>query len=279
MDPTDREKYNARVKEWTKKHDEYLKEHPYLRKNPKRLAPGYTGNGKPSESKMSRQNPNPPSLAKRTKPSDITDDDREDIVRYAIEKGINVIGIKKFDGDVELLKEQIDALSSFKDEYPDVFTKGKPVSIAFSDRIENGTFAVTNNKTITFNKFYLRSREHIMAELSDHYYSCSTANGIAKHEFGHILENVYHPRYGRLSIGRDFARKAYYNIYNKYLDDEALRSQLIELVSDYCVPKVQDMFGNEFVSWNEVTSEMLACDNPSELVLEFIRLWKEDISR
>lgn len=47
VDPADRKKYNARVKEWTAQHNEYLKEHPYLRKNPKRLAPGYTGNGKP----------------------------------------------------------------------------------------------------------------------------------------------------------------------------------------------------------------------------------------
>jgi hypothetical protein len=47
VDPADRQKYDARVKEWTAKHDQYLTEHPYLRKNPKRLAPGYTGNGKP----------------------------------------------------------------------------------------------------------------------------------------------------------------------------------------------------------------------------------------
>ncbi|MBR6483442.1 MAG: hypothetical protein IKT14_00350, partial [Clostridiales bacterium] len=39
VDPVDRQKYDARVKEWTQKHDEYLSERPYLRKNPKRLAP------------------------------------------------------------------------------------------------------------------------------------------------------------------------------------------------------------------------------------------------
>lgn len=50
MDPADRQKYDARVKEWTEKHDEFLSEHPYLRKNPKRLAPGFTGNGKPEVS-------------------------------------------------------------------------------------------------------------------------------------------------------------------------------------------------------------------------------------
>lgn len=48
VDPANRKKYDARVKEWTAKHDEHIAKHDYLRKNPKRLAPGYTGNGKPS---------------------------------------------------------------------------------------------------------------------------------------------------------------------------------------------------------------------------------------
>ncbi|MBR5386456.1 MAG: hypothetical protein IK142_02630 [Clostridiales bacterium] len=41
MDPGNRQKYDARVKEWTQRHNEFLEEHDYLRKNPKRLAPGY----------------------------------------------------------------------------------------------------------------------------------------------------------------------------------------------------------------------------------------------
>ena len=37
MDPGNRQKYDARVKEWTQSHNEFLEEHDYLRKNPKRL--------------------------------------------------------------------------------------------------------------------------------------------------------------------------------------------------------------------------------------------------
>lgn len=48
VDPANREKYDARVKERTAKHDQFLREHDYLRKNPKRLAPRFTGNGKPN---------------------------------------------------------------------------------------------------------------------------------------------------------------------------------------------------------------------------------------
>lgn len=47
VDPADRQKYDARTKEWSAKHDQFLREHPYLKKNPKRLVPGFTGNGKP----------------------------------------------------------------------------------------------------------------------------------------------------------------------------------------------------------------------------------------
>lgn len=55
VDPADRQKYDARVKEWTAKHDQFLSEHDYLRKNPRRLAPGYTGNGKPMAAERSRK--------------------------------------------------------------------------------------------------------------------------------------------------------------------------------------------------------------------------------
>lgn len=37
VDPTDRQMYDARVKEWTAKHNKFLEEHDYLRKNPKRV--------------------------------------------------------------------------------------------------------------------------------------------------------------------------------------------------------------------------------------------------
>ena len=55
MDPADRQKYNARVKEWNQRLNDHLAENDYLRKNPKRLAPGYTGNGKPMAAEMSRK--------------------------------------------------------------------------------------------------------------------------------------------------------------------------------------------------------------------------------
>lgn len=46
VDPENRRAYDARVKEWAAKYDQHLKEHEYLRRNSKRLAPGYTVNGK-----------------------------------------------------------------------------------------------------------------------------------------------------------------------------------------------------------------------------------------
>lgn len=55
VDPENKKKYAARVKEWTAKYDEFLSEHDYLRKNPKRLAPGYMGNGKPEGMVAERQ--------------------------------------------------------------------------------------------------------------------------------------------------------------------------------------------------------------------------------
>lgn len=41
MDPDNKKAYAARVKEWIARHDRFLQDHEYLRKNPKRLAPGF----------------------------------------------------------------------------------------------------------------------------------------------------------------------------------------------------------------------------------------------
>lgn len=56
MDPANRQKYDARVKEWTERHDKFLESRDYLRKNPKRLAQGFTGNVKP-EGKVAERQP------------------------------------------------------------------------------------------------------------------------------------------------------------------------------------------------------------------------------
>lgn len=47
LDPDKRTEYDARVREWTDRLDQHLSEHDYLRKNPKRLVPGYGDGIKP----------------------------------------------------------------------------------------------------------------------------------------------------------------------------------------------------------------------------------------
>jgi len=90
VDPANRQRYEARVREWTAKHDQFLQEHDYLRKNPKRLAPGYTGNGRPSMG-LRGDDPDLFQIDKDYKRLEITPKTKEDI-RQQIYKFSNKMG-------------------------------------------------------------------------------------------------------------------------------------------------------------------------------------------
>lgn len=266
VDPADRQKYDARVKEWTAKYDQFLKERPYLRKNPKRLAPGYTGNGKP----MAKVDPKVLPVKELTQGRPLTAEMKKELEEYAKTKNVNIYGLNRFDGDPELLKEQLDEISEYQKDYPRVF-EGKRVTISFSDMIPDGTFASTQGKTITYNKFYLRNRAITEKEMANgNMFSNTHMAGIARHEMGHVVESVYG------SKGLQFARKSYYNIYGNHIDDATLKKFLRKTISSYSVPDRINEKGIVFTDWNELTSEIMASDNASEFVDVFLSLWREE---
>ncbi len=269
VDPADRQKYDARVKEWTQKHDEYLSERPYLRKNPKRLAPGYTGDGKPVANAMAKTDDVLP-VKELTTGRILSAEEKKDLLEYAEGKNINIHGLNRFDGDPELLKEQLDTISEYQKNFPRVF-KGKRVTVTFSDMIPDGTFASTEGKTITYNKYYLRSRKVTEEEMeSGKKFSSKHMSGIAKHEMGHVVESVHG------SKGLQFARESYYNTYGSHADDVTLKKYLKNIISSYCVPDRVDKKERVYTDWYEITSEIMASENASDFVKEFMKLWREE---
>lgn len=270
VDPADRQKYDARVKEWTAKHDEYLKERPYLRKNPKRLAPGYTGNGKPMANAMAKGDTDVLPVKELTVGRVLTPEMKKDLIEYAEKRNINIYGINRFDGDPELLKEQLDAISEYQKDYPRVF-KGKRVTVTFSDMISDGTFASTEGKTITYNKYYLRSRTITEKEMANgNKFSSTHTSGIAKHEMGHVVEHVHGQK------GLQIAKKAYYNINKKEISDSDLQQFLNDTVSYYSAPDRLDDKGRVYTDWNEITSEVMATEKENAFTREFMRLWRKE---
>ena len=199
-----------------------------------------------------------------------SDKEFEDIIQYANNKGINVYDVKKFDGDISVLKDQIDALHEVRQEY----TLSNKLTITFRD-MSTGDLAETNREgsSIVFDRSALRSRDLTNKYLSsDDYLATNDVKGIGYHETGHLISEKYGEK------GFDIAKQAYYNIYRKNVSNNELLNYLRQNISIYSVflPKQYSEKAFKPKYYKEITPEILSKDktNSNEFTQEFIRLLK-----
>ena len=153
----------------------------------------------------------------------ISTEEKAEIMRYAKEKGVEVDDIDTFDGDPELLKAEIDTINSVFKEY------GLKNTVTISSReLVDSDFAETLGHTITFNSKALRDRATTEYNICyGNYFASKTIEDIALHEMGHIVAAEYNIN------GLVIAKKAFYNIFNRYYSPQMLRVLLKEHVSEY----------------------------------------------
>ena len=193
------------------------------------------------------------------------------VVEYARSKGIKIFNPYAYDGDIELLKEQVDVISNIKDEFN---IKGK-ITVTFAAMADDD-FAKTNNNTITFNKKALRSREISNKNLqSDNSLAANDINGISAHEMGHIISQKYGEK------GLDIAKEIYYNIYNKTPTRDDILEYLVTNVSTYTDSYKGLQMGLDIPPhkrvYNEITPEVLSKNmygEKTDFSTEFVKLLK-----
>lgn len=88
-----------------------------------------------------------------TTPRNVSKQERSELIKYAKEKGVRIGDIKSFDGDHELLKSQIDSISSIQKELP----LGKNIVLNVG-HLSDDDFGSTQQQTITINRKALRNR-------------------------------------------------------------------------------------------------------------------------
>ena len=208
-----------------------------------------------------------------TMPISHTKAEYEEISRYANERGVNLRSVELFDGDMEILRDQIDAIAEIRKEYGMVGMK--PIKVTFSD-LAPGDLAKTNREgdVITFDRSALRDRKKTDDYLNaDNYLSSSDIKGIAYHEMGHVISK----RYGEK--GLEIARQAYYNVYEQTLSYLSVLDYLHEEISEYSDRLSEDNENRPFKAkhYKEVLPELLSKDktNPSVFSSEYVRLLKE----
>lgn len=206
-------------------------------------------------------------------PRELSKREKDDLVSYATERGLNIHGINHFDGNPEVLKSFMDELYSHKGEMPRVFS-GKRITLAFTDE-KREIYAITDNKTIYCNRMYFRDRSYTEESLrSSGRFVNPTIEGLARHELGHIVENVHGEK------GLQFARKVYYNIYKEFATEQQLIAFVRKEVSYYAYPKLRDEITRDvYLSPHEITSEILSAKKESEFIRQMKDLWRKEVLR
>lgn len=275
VDPADRQKYDARVKEWMAKHNQYLQEHDYLRKNPKRLAPGYTGDGKPVGSRMAlRDNKlglgediytngekgyvNWPSSDKYPIHEK---NEVEKMYEYARDRGFKLERIEGYRGDYQSVKENIERAQSVFDHFPEL--KDEPIVLRLGNEMNSQDFAMTTSQgTIFLNADAFRDRETLeivySEAISDGIFVKGTdSTAILCHELGHRYAEM-HPEINCISL----AEKIIHNIEPSY--DGDVMEYLIYNLSGYSA---------QYADGREIISECFAGafgGSGNEFALKFI---------
>lgn len=198
--------------------------------------------------------------------------EQQEFVSYAKEKGINLVGVKNFDGNPELLKQQIDSLRYAINKYP--LRVNKKVSLTVGN-LDDEDFASTANLNITLNKKILRNKDVSEKNIAnDGEFASPRLQDIVIHEYGHVLSAQYGNR------GVEIAKKAYYNLYRKELNADEILEYLDKNISGYCTRyygnRELDIAYNKLKEskFKEITSEILAKNEWQEtsFTQEYIRM-------
>lgn len=199
--------------------------------------------------------------------------EQQEFVNYAKEKGINLVGVKNFDGNPELLKQQIDSLQYAINKYP--LKINKKVSLTIGN-LPDEDFASTADLNITLNKKILRDKTISEKNIvNGGNFASPRLQDIVIHEYGHSLSAQYGNR------GVEIAKKAYYNLYRKEITTPEILDYLEDKISTYCAEYIGDFKRDyEFKKINEkkykeISSEILAKNEYKETLFtqEYLRLF------
>ena len=200
----------------------------------------------------------------------LDDSQRQSIMDHALEKGIKVHDLRKYFGDPDLLKEQIDMLKRVKD---DLGYKGD-ITVSFMSSINDNYGLTTKGGSILFNSYALIDRELTVLSMTakDAAFTLSAKDitGISAHEMGHVLQKL---RIRDNTI--EIAKKAYYNI-GEELSDITLKERLADEISTYAFA-YEDAFGAPSELLPEILSKHYT--NPDAFTNEFVRLLREEMTR
>lgn len=126
----------------------------------------------------------------------ITEQQYEDLMSHAKEKGIKLVSFQNFDGDVDLIHDMIDNAENVIKDYPMLAIGKNQLQIHNSFGMADDDFAQTVGNKIFINNFAYRDRKLLEQEYEKlvkegWFVKGTNYNSIIHHELGHAVANVY----------------------------------------------------------------------------------------
>lgn len=188
----------------------------------------------------------------------ITEEQYKELSEYAKDKGISLEGFRRFDGDIQVIKQAIDDADGIAARFPEIKSGRKRITISLDEHMSTDDFAITKGHIIHINADAFRNADDLAKEyesLSKEGWFVKGTNyrSIIKHETGHVVANIY--GINSLEIAMDITGSS--------------RKEVMRYVSSN-LSEYAGAFkdGSEIIS--EVFSDVFGTDNPSEFSLRFI---------
>nr|DAU98177.1 MAG TPA: minor capsid protein 2 [Caudoviricetes sp.] len=130
---------------------------------------------------------------KRTK---ISIEEYKELMQYAREHGIELMGFKQYDGIVSTIKDLVDDAEQVAKRYPGIISGKKRLTIRLSELLDDEDFAETQGHIININANAFRDIDVLRkeyAKLVDKgwFVKGTDYHSIIYHELGHVVANKY----------------------------------------------------------------------------------------
>ena len=184
----------------------------------------------------------------------ITKEQYKELREYAEANGVKLSQFKKFDGDIQLVREIINDMGKISSSYPNI----KDLTLSLSNFMNDDDFAETTGHIITINANAFRKKESLISEYdklvkSGWFTEGTSYRAIIKHEMGHVIDNAYKIDSNDIAM-RLLGVNTKFDLYKK----------LPEQLSEYAAGFID---GSEIIS--EVFAEVYDSKNPRVFALNF----------
>lgn len=203
----------------------------------------------------------------KTTARNVSKSEKTALIRYGEEHSVVIPDLKRFDGDPDLLKAEVDTLAKMQTEFP----VGQKVILSVGTLDSDEDFASITGHHITVNAKALRDRAVTESNIAlGGQFASSTVEDIVVHEYGHLISAE------KGNKGIEIAEKAYYNVFGEKANTDDLIDFLESNISPYSITSKGGKSGTYKRKYTEVIPEILAKNNskPDDFTREFVKLLK-----